>query len=207
MNRLLRLHRKKILGFAIVAVLASPLLAAGTFTDYSKSHVNVVVRSLCLAGDARGSISGPCLTRLSSTSITFPGCPVHASSRPSGAGQYACPVAASSVYTRFTGTAGSLDIFPTTASKGKLRFTAADSAGDTTTAIVNASQTGARTYTIPDAGASASFVMTEGAQTVNGLKTIPAITTTNIDAGASATAGTVDVFPTTAAKGKPLPMG
>lgn len=101
-----------------------------------------------------------------------------------------------------SGTAGSVDIFPATASRGKIRLTAANSAGDTTTDITNASQAGARTYTIPDAGASASFVMTEGAQTINGTKTIPAIVTTNIDAGASGTAGTVDVFPTTASKGK-----
>jgi hypothetical protein len=70
-----------------------------------------------------------------------------------------------------SGTAGTVDVFPTTAAKGKLNIAAADSAGDTTTTITNASQAGARTYTIPDAGASASFVMTEGAQTVNGLKT------------------------------------
>ena len=101
-----------------------------------------------------------------------------------------------------SGTAGTVDVFPTTAAKGKIAITAADSAGDTTTTLVNASQSGARTYTIPDAGASASFVMTEGAQTVNGAKTIPALNTTNLDAGASGTAGTVDVFPTTAAKGK-----
>lgn len=106
-----------------------------------------------------------------------------------------------------SGTAGSLDIFPTTSAKGKLAITAADSAGNTTTAIVNASQAGARTYTIPDAGASASFVMSEGAQTINGAKTIPTLitttfTATNIDAGASGTAGTVDIFPTTALKGK-----
>jgi len=66
-----------------------------------------------------------------------------------------------------SGTAGTVDVFPTTASKGKVAITAADSAGDTTTTIVNASQAGARTYTIPDAGASASFLMTEGAQTKN----------------------------------------
>lgn len=74
-----------------------------------------------------------------------------------------------------SGTAGSVDVFPATAAKGKVSITAADSAGDTTTTIVNASQAGARTYTIPDAGAAASFVMTEGAQTVNGVKTFGAI--------------------------------
>ena len=71
-----------------------------------------------------------------------------------------------------SGTAGSVDIFPTTASMGKLSITAADSAGNTTTTIVNASQSGARTYTIPDAGASASFMMTVGAQTASGNLTL-----------------------------------
>lgn len=70
-----------------------------------------------------------------------------------------------------SGTAGTVDVFPTTAASGKVSFTAADSAGDYTTTIVNASQAAARTYTIPDAGASASFVMTAGAQTLGGVKT------------------------------------
>lgn len=70
-----------------------------------------------------------------------------------------------------SGTAGTVDVFPSTASSGKLAITAADSAGDTTTTIVNASQSGARTYTIPDAGGNADFVMAAGAQTVNGIKT------------------------------------
>ena len=70
-----------------------------------------------------------------------------------------------------SGTVGTVDIFPTTAAKGKIQITAADSAGDTTTTITNASQSGARTYTIPDAGESASFVMTEGTQTINDAKT------------------------------------
>lgn len=61
-----------------------------------------------------------------------------------------------------SGSAGTLDVFPTTASKGKLRVSAADSAGDTTTTITNASQAGARTYTLPDAGASGAFVLAGG---------------------------------------------
>lgn len=73
-----------------------------------------------------------------------------------------------------SGTAGTVDVFPSTAAKGKLAITAADSAGDTTTTVVNASQSGTRTYTIPDAGASASFVMTAGAQTLAGALTLSA---------------------------------
>ena len=68
-----------------------------------------------------------------------------------------------------SGTAGSVDVFPTTASKGKLAITAADSAGNTTTTLVNASQGGARTFTIPDPGASASFNLTAvEAESANG---------------------------------------
>ena len=70
-----------------------------------------------------------------------------------------------------SGTAGTVDIFPTTAAKGKLRFSATDSTGDTTTTITNAAQAGAVTYTIPDAVAAANFVMSEGAATINGVKT------------------------------------
>jgi len=55
--------------------------------------------------------------------------------------------------------------------KGTLVLRAADSAGETQTLITNASQAAARTYTIPDAGTNASFVMTAGAQTLAGIKT------------------------------------
>jgi hypothetical protein len=58
-----------------------------------------------------------------------------------------------------------------TSAKGQLEIKAADSAGNTVTTIVNASQAAARTYTIPDAGASASFAMTQGAQTLSGAQT------------------------------------
>ena len=94
-----------------------------------------------------------------------------------------------------SGTAGTVDVFPSTAAKGKLALTAADSAGDTTTTIVNASQAGARTYTIPDAGASASFVMTAGAQTLTGVKTFGsgiafgAAATLDVDSAAVAATG------------------
>lgn len=70
-----------------------------------------------------------------------------------------------------SGVAGSIDIFPTTASKGKIALVATDSTGNTTTTITNAAQAGAVTYTIPDAGAAANFVMSEGAATINGVKT------------------------------------
>lgn len=69
------------------------------------------------------------------------------------------------------GGGGTLDLFPTGPTLGKLEIVAADSAGDTTTTITNASQAGARTYTIPDAGASANFLLSQGAQSVVGAQT------------------------------------
>lgn len=80
-----------------------------------------------------------------------------------------------------SGTAGTVDIFPTTASKGKTQFTATANTGDTTTTITNAAQASTRTYTIPDAGASANFVMSTG--TTTGI----AVTSTEFGALASAT--------------------
>lgn len=55
-----------------------------------------------------------------------------------------------------SGSAGDIDIFPSTSAKGKIRLAAADNAGDTVTTVTNASQAAARTYTIPDASTSAS---------------------------------------------------
>lgn len=97
-----------------------------------------------------------------------------------------------------SGTAGTYDVFPTTAAKGRIRLAAADSAGDTITTITNASQAAARTYTIPDAGASASFMMTAGAQSVSGAQTLTGgltittagVTITDVDVALSATTGT-----------------
>lgn len=69
-----------------------------------------------------------------------------------------------------SGTAGTVDVFPTTASKGKIQIVATDSTGDTTTTITNAAQTTTATMTIPDTNGSASFVMTAASQTVGGAK-------------------------------------
>lgn len=113
------------------------------------------------------------------------------------------------------GGAGSLDIYPTGGTLGKLAITASDSAGDTTTAITNASQGGARTYTIPDAGESANFVMSEGAATIDGIKTfsvMPVIPSATVAAtgtvqgdAAAITTGFTLVSAADGAKGVQLP--
>lgn len=72
-----------------------------------------------------------------------------------------------------SGTAGTVNVYPTTAAKGKLTLTASDATGNTTSNVNIAAQAGARTYTIPDAGASASFLMTAGTtQTIAASSTL-----------------------------------
>lgn len=94
-----------------------------------------------------------------------------------------------------SGVAGTITVFPTTASSGKTTITATDNTGDTTTAIVTAAQAGARTYTIPDAGVSTSFVFMPGTGYVQtGVECLLKSTTT-IDVG-SATAQTIYTVPT-----------
>ena len=88
----------------------------------------------------------------------------------------------------------SLTLVAPTTNTGSLSLLAADSAGNFATVITNASQAAARTYTIPDAGASASFLMSEGAQTVNGVKTFgDATDSTSKDTGGVITEGGVGI--------------
>ncbi len=96
-----------------------------------------------------------------------------------------------------SGTVGAFNVFPATAASGSLRVLAADNAGDTVTTIPNASQAAARAYTVPDAGADASFVMTAGAQTVAGVKTF----TSDI------TASSANIIAATAGKGVQIKEG
>jgi hypothetical protein len=58
-------------------------------------------------------------------------------------------------------TAGTLELYPTTTNQGTTTITMTDNTGDTVTNVNFAAQAGARTYTVPDAGASAAFLMTD----------------------------------------------
>lgn len=59
-----------------------------------------------------------------------------------------------------SGTAGSLDVFPATASKGKLAVSVTDQTGDTTVSLVVDAMAAARTITLRDPGAAASILTT-----------------------------------------------
>jgi hypothetical protein len=73
---------------------------------------------------------------------------------------------------------GDLTLGAGTSSDGGSIILNDDATGSSNTATVKAADHAAsRTYTIPDAGAAASFVMTEGNQTLNGQTTLAATTT------------------------------
>lgn len=86
-----------------------------------------------------------------------------------------------------SGTAGTVDVFPSTASKGKLAITCTSQTNDTTVTLTAGAMGQATAITIPDpGGATASVVLTEGAQTVNGVKTfgsIPVLPTGGLTVG------------------------
>lgn len=84
-----------------------------------------------------------------------------------------------------SGTAGTVDIFPTTASKGKLAISCTDQTGNTTVGLVAGAMGQATTLTINDPGASAASVLTD--KGIGG--TLTARCTAQIDA-TSGTTGT-----------------
>ena len=62
-----------------------------------------------------------------------------------------------------SGTAGTLDVFPATASKGKLAITVTDQTGNTTVSLTIGAMAAARTITLRDPGAAASILTTTDA--------------------------------------------
>jgi hypothetical protein len=76
-----------------------------------------------------------------------------------------------------SGTAGSVNLFSGTASKGKWLFTPVDNTGNTTMTITNAAQAGAYTYTIPSVGANANFLFNNNG---TGTESANAVTINNL---------------------------
>ena len=78
------------------------------------------------------------------------------------AGSFATVIGTSGLQAGQSGTAGTITLYPATASKGDTTLTMSNNSGNTTTNVNVAAQAGARTYTVPDAGASAAFLMSIG---------------------------------------------
>lgn len=70
-----------------------------------------------------------------------------------------------------SGTQGQLNVYPPTASKGRLRFLAADNQNNVDVILTHAAHTASHTYTLPDAGTDANIILSQGDQVINGVKT------------------------------------
>jgi hypothetical protein len=144
------------------------------------------------AGDVvgPGSSTDNAIARFDSTTgkiIQNSGCTIDDSNNATIAGDLT--VSGGDIDAGASGAAGSVDIFPSTASKGKTSFTATDNTGNTTTTINTAAQATTRAYTIPDAGADASFLLTQGAQTIAGVQTFTSPQVLSSGTGITAFAG------------------
>lgn len=79
------------------------------------------------------------------------------------AGEAGATIATTDLDCGASGTAGTLDIFPSTASKGKLAVSVTDQTGNTTVGLVVGAMADARTITLRDPGAAASILTTTDA--------------------------------------------
>ena len=98
-------------------------------------------------------------------------------------------------------TAGALISFPATINTGSLKLAATASGGAFITTITNASQAAARTYTIPDGGASSNFLLTNNATTQTIATGNLALTVGTLTLGSSGHASSLTIFPITASNG------
>lgn len=79
-----------------------------------------------------------------------------------------------------SGSAGTVNVFPATASKGNAAITASNNTGNTVTTLNFAAQAAARTYTVPDTGqATGSVQMTDNALLVQDIVRSSAAVTAN----------------------------
>lgn len=96
-----------------------------------------------------------------------------------------------------SGTQGYIHLFGSSANTGYLQIQTASNAGNFATTLTTASQAASHVYTIPDSGADADFVMTQGAQSITGVKTFTnnvAVTGGTVIFGqASVTTGVIDL--------------
>ena len=82
-----------------------------------------------------------------------------------------------------SGTAGTVDVFPSTSAKGKLAISCADQSGDTTVALVAGAMAAARTITIPDPLADADVLLGKQAAVARTTTTDGTTTGTIADGG------------------------
>lgn len=150
------------------AIIGGSTPAAGAFTTLSSSGATTAASIVCTAGATFGGGYGTTGATISTAGVgEFNG------ALTTDGTLTADDVVAvgGNIDAGADGTAGTVDIFPSTGTNSKIIIQCTDiGAGSRNLTITNAAQAAARTYTIPDAGASADFVMDEGSQTIGGVK-------------------------------------
>lgn len=115
-------------------------------------------------------------------------------------GQSLATISATTLQAGSDAVAGIIKAYPATTAKGFMEILPINAGGAFNTLISNSATLGqSTTYTLPDPGAStADIVVNKADQSIAGVKSF----TGTLGAGISGTAGTINVFPGTAANGK-----
>lgn len=143
----MKMFKKFVAAMVILAFTTTAALAYVTPGDINRLR-NYVVNCLSVTATT-GAITT--LTGTTSTFTTAVGTTVNAGA---------------------SGTAGTFNVFPTTAAKGKLILSAIDNTGAFNSTIRNSDIGQATVYSLPDAGAATANILTDaGAQSVTGTKT------------------------------------
>lgn len=183
---------KKLVAFLALALFVLPTMASALVTKGDIERLSGLALRAATAVVTTLTATTGAITTLTGTTSTF------------------TTAVGTTVNAGASGTAGSFNVFPTTAAKGKLVISAIDNAGAFNSTIRNSDIGQATVYSLPDAGAATANILTDaGAQTVTGAKTFGAAgavgklkiagTTsgsTILDATATAGSGTV-TLPTT----------
>lgn len=143
----------------LIFINTNDTLATVTTTGYLSKAVNdnlLTVSDNSMAF-VNTSDEGPVLLAVSITGAV-PNLVYSLVTNPSSGGTFGGNVQAGA-----SGTSGTFISYPGTASTGKLVVAATANSGNTTNTITNAAQAAARTFTIPDPGASANFCMAPSA--------------------------------------------
>lgn len=141
-------------------VTAGTVLAGKAVVTTTSKHIDALVISD--GGLALGAGAGTAITssaaELNLLDGSVAGTAVASKALVLGATKNADTIVITNIDAGASGTAGTVDVFPATAAKGKLAVSVTDQTGDTTVDLVVGAMAAARTITLRDPGAAASVL-------------------------------------------------
>jgi hypothetical protein len=180
----------------------SPTLVTPTLGVASATSINKVAITAPATGSTLTIADGKTLT--ASNTLTFTG--TDSSSVAFGAGGTVAYLGTAQQWTEAQTFNTSILVLGGTATTEDGIVIQPQTAGSTTKriTITNAAPAANRTYTLPDAGAAANFVMSEGTATINGAKTFGNLATFNAGVSLTVAGSAVTLGDGTTATGAPL---